>query len=171
MKKIVSIILVAVMLCVVFVGCSKKNQQQETQAPQTNNNAGGVGLVVDPNQGDYQAPETAAPDPGIACPGWGEITIKPDTTDITVDFYNPIENANYYYLTFRLCLIENGQEVELYKSGLIEPGKHIQRITISRSFDVGEYDAIMHVQPYKMGSLTATNNMDSVVKLKVVAPV
>jgi len=165
MKRVLSIILIAVMLCTMFVGC-KKEEQKETQGV-----GGGVGLIVDPNQGDYVAPEQQEIG-GIAIPGWGEIILPPNQTDIVVDFYNPEKNANKYYLKFQLRLItgsdpEKDYEV-IYESGLVEPGKHIQRITLSRSFEKGEYDAVMFVQPYKMdGAFTPTNNLNSVLKLVV----
>ena len=165
MKKILAIILVAVMLCSVLVGC-KKEEPKETQGV-----GGGVGLVVDPNQGDYVAPEQQEIG-GIAIPGWGEIILPPNQTDIVVDFYNPDKNKDKYYLVFELRLItgadQNKDYEVLYKSGLVEPGKHIQRITLSKSFEKGEYNAVMFVQPYKMdGTLTPTNNLNSVLKLVV----
>lgn len=164
MKKVISIILIAVMLCTVLVGCSKKK-------PEETGGGGGVGLVVDPNQGDEQDRGTQEKWPNVACPGWGEIILPPDTTEIAVDFYNPTENAGYYYLTYELRLLNDsaqGYEV-LYKSGLIEPGKHIYKVTLSRGLPLGEYQAVMHVQPYKMNSAkTPTNNMNSNLKLTVV---
>lgn len=162
MRKVLSIILIAVIICTVLVGCSKKQPTQNT-------GGGGVGLVVDPNQGDYVAPEKEVAQ-GIAIPGWGEITLPPDTTEIVVDFYNPDENAGKYYLTFELRLpdsSEQGYEV-LYKSGLIEPGKHIQKITLAHGLAAGEYEGTIHVQPYKMDdNKTPTNNADLKTKLVV----
>ena len=163
MKKILAIILVALMLCMAFVGCAKKKPEEPKQ-PQ----GGGVGLVVDPNAGDYVAPETQQQS-GIAIPGWGEITLPPNTKEIVVDFYNPEANKDKYYLVFELYLTnEDGSKDVLYKSGLIEPGKHIQKITLSHGLAEGEYEATMHVQPYKMdGSLASTNNLDAKTKLIV----
>ncbi len=158
MKRAISLILIAVMLCGAFMlaGCKQKQQT----IPQS-----GVGLVVDPNQGDYVAPEQGdGSTSGIAIPGWGEITIPPNKADnIKVDFYNPEENAGKFYLTFQIRLPDNsaeGYEV-LYTSGLIEPGKHIYSINLSRGIEEGEYEAIIHCQPYKMDETkTPTNNAD-----------
>ncbi len=164
MKKALSIILIAVMLCgaLLMLGCKQQVQQTPNQV--------GVGLVVDPNQGDYVAPETNEPgENDITIPGWGKLTIPPNTKEITVDFYNPEENKDKFYLTFELRLpdgSEQGYEV-LYKSGLIEPGKHIQKITLSKGLAEGEYDVIMRVQPYTISGQTPTNNVDSNMKLIV----
>ena len=129
------------------------------------NIGGGSGneLVVDPNAGDYVEPEKEGPSQGVAIPGWGTITIPVNTKDVTVDFYNPVANKDLYYLTFELRLpndSDEGYEV-LYKSGLVEPDKHIQKITLSHGLEAGTYDAIIHVQPYKMdANKTPTNNAD-----------
>ena len=49
----------------------------------------------------------------------------------------------------------------LYSSGLVEPGKHIQQITLSRGLEKGVYEAVVHVQPYRMSEArTLTNNAD-----------
>ena len=163
MKKVLSIILLASMLCLALVGCAKKQEQPKPTS------GGGVGLVVDPNANDYEEITTEAQQ-GIAIPGWGEITMPPNQTEnIVVDFYNPEQNDGKYYLTFELYLTnEDGSKDVLYKSDLIPPGKHIQRITLAHPLEVGEYEATMHVQPYKMdGSLASTNNLDAKTKLIV----
>ena len=110
------------MLCLAFVGCAKK-KPEETRPT----SGGGVGLIVDPDQGDYVAPETQQQS-GIAIPGWGEITLPPNQTEIVVDFYNPEANEGKYYLTFELYLTnDDGSKDVLYKSNLIEPGKTFRR--------------------------------------------
>lgn len=127
---------------------------------------GGVGLVVDKNAGEFVAPETESQSQkGVSIPGWGTITMPANTKDITVDFYNPDANEGLYYLTFELSLA--GGEV-LYTSDLVEPGKHIQNITLSKGLAPGEYEAVIHVQPYKMNEeKTPTNNADMKTKLVV----
>jgi hypothetical protein len=127
---------------------------------------------VDPNASGYEAEETAetASAPGVTIPGWGSLTIPADTTDITVDFYNPESNEGYYDLTFELQLpddSEQGYEV-LYTSGLVEPGLHIQHITLSHGLSEGTYHAVIHVQPYKQDEdHTPTNNADMETELIV----
>ncbi|MDE5860923.1 MAG: hypothetical protein K2J36_08390 [Ruminococcus sp.] len=49
----------------------------------------------------------------------------------------------------------------LYTSGLVDTGLHIQTINIARGLEAGTYDAVIHVQPYRMnGAQTPTNNAD-----------
>ena len=125
---------------------------------------GGSELVVDPNAGEYVEPEKEGPTKGVAIPGWGTITIPANKAEgIVVDFYNPASNEGLYYLTFELRLPNDspeGYEV-LYKSGLVEPDKHIQKINLNHGLAEGTYDAIIHVQPYRMDeNKTPTNNAD-----------
>ena len=103
-------------------------------------------------------------EPNIIMPGWKQITIDANTTDITgVDFYNPDANKGYYYLKFQLKI---NDEI-LYESNLVEAGKHIQKIKISRPLNSGIYDAIVFIQPYKMDMETPTNNGEVKIKLIV----
>mgnify|MGYP003290583465 CR=1 FL=1 len=127
--------------------------------------------TLDPNAGEYIEPEhpTASPS-GVAIPGWGTITIPANQKDnIPIDLYNPEANNDRYYLTFEIRLPNtNGSGYEvLYKSGLIEAGLHIQNISLSRELDKGEYDVIIHVQPYRVSDKAATNNADMKTKLIV----
>jgi hypothetical protein len=168
---VVPVASVAVLTVGVVTGVMVANHMNAGQTQQTEA-VGGVGLTVDPNASGYVAESTDPVEaaPGVTIPGWGSITIPPDTTDITVDFYNPESNEGYYYLTFELWLPDDsaeGHEV-LYSSGLVEPGLHIQHITLSHSLSEGTYNAVVHVQPYKMDEdKTPTNNADMETELIV----
>lgn len=68
---------------------------------------------------------------------------------------------DFYYMTFALYLgtPDNTEEAELlYQSNLVEPGKYIQRMDLSRSIKAGTYDAFVLCQPYKSDASTRTNN-------------
>jgi len=175
--SLIAVLLITCSLALCLASCGKVtkinlNDDDETNkkpTPTETQLGGGVGLVIDPNQGDYVAPETET-QLGIAIPGWGEITLPPNQTEnIVVDFYNPEANEGKYYLSFELYLEnEDGSKDILYKSNLIEPGKHIQKITLNHALEKGEYEAVIHVQPYKFdGTLAATNNLDAKCKLVV----
>lgn len=167
-KGLIVILIVIILLLVALLGVLLFGKSNDP----ADDGGGGVGLTVDPNAGEYVAPEVEeqAPSQGVAIPGWGSITLPPDTTEITVDFFNPEQNAELYYLTFELRLpddSEQGYEV-LYTSGLVEPGKHIQKITLSRGLSAGTYNAVIHVQPYRMDEAkTPTNNADMKTELIV----
>lgn len=133
---------------------------------------GGEGLQKDPNAGAYVEPvKQETENSGVSVPGWSSLNIPAETSEVTtVDFFNPEENAEKYSLTFELRIPEeDGQGYEvLYTSGLVDPGLHIQKINLSRGLEAGVYDAIIHVQPYRMDeNNTATNNADLQTKLIV----
>ena len=163
-----AIIIISVALAVVLVTCLVLlivllNRDEKP--------SGAGGVVYDPNQGDYVPPAgVGGAQSGISIPGFGTWTIPPHVTDVTTDFYNPETNADKYYLTFEVRIpndSEQGYEV-VYKSGLVEPGKHIQKVTLSHGFEKGEYDAILFVQPYTMDDAQApTNNANIAFKLIV----
>ena len=162
-KNWLPIVIIGILIVVIIILLLRSCGTDTPSGNDTNINIGG-GLVVDPNAGDYVAPEQQGNSQGVAIPGWGTITIPINkANDIVVDFYNPAANAGLYYLTFELRLpndSEEGYEV-LYKSGLVEPDKHIQKINLSRPLEKGVYDAIIHVQPYRMDeNQTPTNNAD-----------
>lgn len=118
----------------------------------------------DPNAGEYVDHEKKSSKPeGISVPGWNTLNIPKNEKEVAVDFYNPEENEGRYQMTFELRLPDEssqGYEV-LYKSGLVDPGLHIQNITLSHELEKGVYDATIHVQPYRMDEHnTATNNAD-----------
>lgn len=173
---IVIIIVLVAIICFLLGSNMNSNNRDESvpvEVESSNVSTGGMGLTIDKNAGEYVAPvveESEVPSKGVAIPGWGSLTIPVNTNDVIVDFMNPEANADLYYLTFELRLVddsEQGYEV-LYKSGLVEPGLHIQNITLSRGLEAGEYEAIIHVQPYRMNEeKTPTNNADMKTKLIV----
>ena len=130
-------------------------------APGSGSSPLGGGLVIDPNAGDYVAPEAPKQEQGVAIPGWGSMTIPANTQVLDmVDFHNPIANDGLYYLTFKFCLLNANGEISevLWESQAVPPGKHIQKITMSRGLPAGTYDAVVHVQPYRMSDETPTNS-------------
>lgn len=164
--KIILLILLIIFLVAAGIFIYSRLAKSEVQPAQ-----GGIGLYYDPNAKDYtQSTTVTTTKRGVKIPGWPTINIPENHTEIAVDFYNPKENEGLYYLTFELRLPDDskqGYEV-LYKSGLVEPSKHIQSITLSHGFDKGEYDAVVHVQPYRMDEdKTPTNNADMKTKLVV----
>ena len=128
------------------------------------------GLKIDTNAGDYVLPVVDSKvEPNVAIPGWGRITLPANTEYVTVDFYNPEENEGLYYLMFELRLLtDNGGYVSLYKSDAVPPGKHIQSIKLNQTLSPGTYNAVIHVQPYRMSDETPTNNANMKTTLVVI---
>lgn len=153
-KNIITILLLIIII--LLIGILATREQEES--------SGGVSLEVDKEAGQF-VPSTSEKEsvPNVAIPGWGSITIPANQKNVTVNFNNPKENEGFYYLTFELRILndsEQGYEV-LYTSGLVEPGLYIQNITLSRALEKGSYDAVIHVQPYRMDeNKTPTNNAD-----------
>ena len=148
-------------LTLIFPGLAPGSQGSSPQ---------GGGLVIDPNAGDYVAPEAPEQEQGVAIPGWGSMTIPANTQVLDmVDFHNPIANDGLYYLTFKFCLLNANGEISevLWESQAVPPGKHIQKITMSRGLPAGTYNAVVHVQPYRMSDQTPTNsaNMETILRV------
>ena len=112
------------------------------------------GLNVDVESGEYIAPViNQTSQPGVAIPGWGTITISPDTNNnVSVPFYNPDANKGKYALRFELFIPENGAYKSIYVSNLTLPGNYVpQPLTLNSTLSKGtEYEALIHVQPYRI---------------------
>lgn len=120
----------------------------------------GIGLVVDPNANEYVEQKPAS---GIAIPGFDKMKIPANTRELVgINLYNPKANEGKYYLTYKLCLLDNKGEVSevLYESQLIPPNNVINDITLSHGLAEGEYDAVMKVQPYRIMDNSPTNCAD-----------
>ena len=129
------------------------------------------GLKIDTNAGDYVLPVVDSKvEPNVAIPGWGRITLPANTEYVTsVDFYNPEENEGLYYLMFELRLLtDDGGYVSLYKSDAVPPGTYINDIKLNQTLSPGTYDAVIHVQPYRMSDETPTNNANMKTTLVVI---
>lgn len=165
------ILLFGIVTCFMFIQNKKYGQNRGGIPVPGEKVNGGVGLVIDmnaENSPSYGNDNILNQDVVIA--GRESIIIPANTKEVEVDFFNPKENAQLYYLTFELRLYNNsGEDYEiLYTSGLVEPGKHINRITLSRELQKGVYEAVVHVQPYRMNEeKTLTNNADLIIKLIV----
>lgn len=123
-------------------------------------------LEIDPNAGALITPTPAPTEPGVAIPGWGSITLPAGVTEASTTLKNPEANADWYYLTFEMRLPtvdeETGAESYevLFTTGLIPPGQYCNKVTLTRALEPGEYNVILHVQPYRMSDKTPTNNAD-----------
>lgn len=102
---------------------------------------------------------------GVSIPGWKSINASSNDNTAKVNFINPNENAEKYNLSFELVLNSTGET--LYKSNLVEPGKTISKINLSKHLKPGTYDATVNVQPYRIEDNSKTNNAKISVKLIV----
>lgn len=163
--------LILLMLCVltIIILIPEKCNCMYASLVQNHGNSviGGVDLSIDPNEENNSKLQDSNDEQGVAISGIAAITFNKGEKKIPVDFYNPEKNADMYYQTFELKIFVNGKYETLYTSGLVEPGKHIEHITLSRELEAGVYQAVVHVQPYYMDeAMTPTNNAD--IKTKVI---
>lgn len=106
----------------------------------------------------------------VTLPGWGTITIDKESATVNVPFNNPAANEDNYYMSFELKvdLKGDGEFTSVYESGLVEPGNYLNQVTLSQPIPEGEYNAIVHIQPYTMTEQPQpTNNGD--VKVRLIA--
>lgn len=150
------VIILALLGLIVFLIFGSTNDGQQ---PQETSDATAQ-LAVDPNAGELVTPETEGqePEPGVAIPGWGSLTIPAGETEVQTSLQNPEANEGWYYLTFELRL-KDTDEV-LFTTGLIPPGQYCNQVTLTRVMEKGEYDAVIHVQPYRISDQSPTNNAD-----------
>ena len=161
------IALLAVVVLAVVAALVWKYAQPEAIPAATATPAPTVELQIDPNAGELVTPTPAPTEPGVAIPGWGSITLPAGVTEAATTLKNPEANADWYYLTFEMRLPtvdeETGEESYevLFTTGLIPPGQYCNQVTLTRALEPGEYNVILHVQPYRMSDKTPTNNADT----------
>ena len=162
------LLLICLMLVLVAVGFLLTKGMRTTDPAES---SCGVGLSIDPNETEAQPTESkSSMEQDVTIAGIGAVTMSAGQKEVKVDFYNPQENKDLFYLTFELRVIgDSPQDYEvLYTSGFVEPGKHIYEIELSRGLEKGVYGAVIHVQPYRMDrEMTRTNNADIVTRLIV----
>ena len=163
MQLLIALVAVVVLAVVaVLIWQSTKSEVAPAASPTPT-----VELEIDPNAGELITPTPAPTEPGVAIPGWGSITLPAGVTEAATTLKNPEANEGWYYLTFEMRLPtvdeETGEESYevLFTTGLIPPGQYCNQVTLTRPLEAGEYNVILHVQPYRMSDKTPTNNADT----------
>lgn len=162
MKKIAKFIIFTALvlaLSISFCGCAWLKQ---IFTPNTNPN-----INLDPNAGNHGTPNPPANNAGggVAIPGWSVITIPAGQTEVTVDLPNPGANQDKYYLSFEMRMADTGEV--LFTTGYVKPGESINKVTLSRPLEAGQYNVIIRVQPCRAdGSLTNNADMSTILIVK-----
>lgn len=105
-------------------------------------------LSVDKNAVDIGdgRPRGETPDiDSISIPGFERMIVPSGRTTVPCDIFNPEKNRCYFVAVIALA---NG--TELYRSGLIPPGKAIYSISLSEPLSAGEYDATLTYECYAL---------------------
>lgn len=142
--KIILLILLAVILAGggVFVGINWNSWFGREDTPVT--------ADLDENAEDYTGErETYTGEKNtdtIDIPGFDVMNLQAGTTKQSVNLYNPEQNTCYFRMSL---LLPDG--TELWKSGLVEPGKAIYEITLNQTLEAGEYaDATLRYECFAM---------------------
>ena len=98
----------------------------------------------------------------IAIPGYEKLVLKADRTDQDVLLFNPDNNKCF----FQIELLSSDGET-LFKSGLLEPGKALYKITLSKTLKAGSYDAVLRYSCFAEGTLSEMNGAETTLKLEV----
>lgn len=98
-----------------------------------------VDIADGPSHGD--APSSGS----ISIPGFEKMTISAGMTTVSCNIFNPEKNSCYFVAVIALA---DGQEI--YRSGLIAPGKAIYSMTLSEPLEDGIYDATLTYYCYAM---------------------
>jgi hypothetical protein len=99
----------------------------------------------------------------IAIPGFNQITMKAGQTAQRVELYNPKQNTCYMVITIMLP-----DKTQLYKSGMLEPGKVINTIELSRKLEAGTYKgAILRYSCYALENMKELNGAETIFTLEV----
>ena len=85
--------------------------------------------------------QTAEQIEGIRIPGYPRITVEADTTDVIMNLKNP--EGNPCYFTFEIVLTDENETI--YVSKMVEPGKAVTNVTLSRALNKGEYPAMIKI--------------------------
>ena len=153
-KKLIVFCIVLLLITLILLLYSQliTSQKNRSISPQAT-----LPLVIDSNLG--HTPTPAPPEPGVAIPGWSSIILPAGKLEADVDLFNPQDNQGWYYLTFQLRLKETGEII--FQTGLIPPSLRCTKVDLYRSLESGEYNGVMHVQPYYIKEPpTPTNNAD-----------
>ena len=97
--------------------------------------------------------------------GIKEIKIKEGSTEAELNYVNPEQNADKYFIKISITLKENNENI--YSSELIPPGMGLSEVNISRTFSKGVYPAIFHIQGYKMNDMSSAKGADFDIEIKV----
>ena len=145
---------IAVCACILLLGAGlylMKNNKQETQESPDS----AFVPDLDPDASTQEAEESDPPE-GIRIPGYPSITIPADTKDVTVNLMNP--EGNPCYFTFTLVLKDTDETI--YQSKMVEPGKAITDVTLSRALEKGEYPAVIKITTTSLTDGSAMNGAD-----------
>lgn len=118
-----------------------------------NTSGSGFEPELDVNATKYIEKEEMEEPDGIRIPGYPTITIPAKEINVPMNLMNP--EGNPCYFTFEIMLKE--EEETIYTSKMVEPGKAITNVTLTRELPKGEYEAVIKISTASLEDGTAMN--------------
>lgn len=152
-KKVKILTGIIICLCVILIGgiIYFKHQNQEKGTTDS-----AFEPDLDPVAKKQSEEDSDGKPSGIRIPGYPKITIEAGTKDVKMNLMNP--EGNPCYFTFQIVLKENNET--LYTSKMVEPGKAITDVSLSRSLKKGEYPAVIKITTASLEDGSAMNGAD-----------
>lgn len=110
---------------------------------------------LDPNATALTA-EGAEKPGGNPIPGYPKITVPAGETKVKMNLKNP--EGNPCYFTFEIVLTET--EETIYTSKMVEPGKAITEVELTRALKPGEYPAVLKITTASLEDGSEMNGAD-----------
>lgn len=111
-------------------------------------------LLEDPSAVDIgNKPSSGSPTDSISIPGFDKLKVSAGKKTVGCEIFNPADNPCYFVA---IVALEDG--TELFRSGLIAPGKAIYKMTLSEPLSAGTYNATLTYHCYSLDSSRAELN-------------
>lgn len=124
------------------------------------------GMILDENAEQYDPEASLETDGnGIAIPGYGVIYFPENETDVQITLYNPEQNTCLFQ--FELYIDDESQPIA--STDLVEPGKAVSEVTLSRALEAGTYTLSIKVLTYAVDTFAPLNNAMVRTQLSVLA--
>lgn len=118
------------------------------RAGQAGTDPNAKGVVIDANASEWNKDleNLSGEQKGIQIPGYGEITVRAESSVWNITLPNPEDNDCY----FRYTITIDDSETPIYTSDYIEPGKAITQFEVSEPLTAGDYSIYLNIAAYSM---------------------
>lgn len=153
-----SMAFLVILLCFVGMAVFMKHQDQE------NHTSGGMNFRIEDDAvalSNDDVFQEEVPQEGIQIPGYANLIFSAEDTNQNMLLYNPEGNTCYFQYHLKL------DDESIFDSDYIEPGKGLEKITLSRALQTGEYQLEIKVDTFSIESGEPMNNAVVYADLKV----
>lgn len=145
---VVVLLLAIIAVLIILLITENKTHKQQPQS---------AGVVMQ-SHSENERSMVGTNEPSVCVPGWTAIKLPANTKEAELSLHNPKENKGNYDLEFSLRLKDTGDIV--FCTGKVEAGMACTSIVLNRELEIGEYAAVMIVQPYSSKSGLPVNNAE-----------